>query len=178
MKAWSPILVCMLTLGGISATGAQAAAESELYLLLRSNDSLLFDAAFTRCDPGALEALLTEDFEFYHDRGGVTRGREAFLQPFTKECEARPPHRPQPSRRILMDGSLQVFPLYDQGVLYGAVQEGAHRFEFLNEKGEYQKGDIARFTHLWLLEQGHWKIKRVLSYDHRPSDPSHQSSSN
>jgi hypothetical protein len=44
-----------------------------------------------------------------------------------------------------------------------------HRFEFLNEKKQYQKGDIARFIHLWILEDGQWKIKRELSYDHLPA---------
>jgi hypothetical protein len=28
----------------------------------------------------------------------------------------------------------------------------------------------ASFTHLWLLEQNTWKLRRVLSYDHQPAD--------
>ena len=56
--------------------------------------------------------------------------------------------------RILIPGSLKVFPLQKDGVLYGALQHGIHRFESLNASGEYQRGDIARFTHLWILENG------------------------
>ena len=65
-----------------------------------------------------------------------------------------------------MPGSLEVYPLYNNGQLYGAIQHGVHTFEFLNHQGEYQKGDIAKFTHVWVLEDGTWKVRRELSYDH------------
>ncbi len=145
---------------------AQEPKTSELYLLLKSKDSLLFDAAFNKCDVDTMESLFTEDFEFYHDRGGFTDGREAFLKPTQEDCEKRDPSAPQYSKRILIDGSLEVYPLKKDGEIYGAIQHGVHRFEFLNENKEYQKGDIAKFTHVWMLVDGSWKIKRELSYDH------------
>jgi hypothetical protein len=77
-----------------------------------------------------------------------------------------------------LEDSLKVYPLYKDGELYGAIQEGVHRFEFLNEKQEYQKGDIAKFTHLWLRVGNDWKVKRELSFDHQHSEPTRQSSSN
>lgn len=156
----------ILTLCMVSSTQAQEPATSELYLLLKSKDSLLFDAAFNRCDVDTMESLFTEDFEFYHDRGGFTDGREAFLKPTRENCDKRDPSAAQYSKRILIDGSLEVYPLKKDGEIYGAIQHGVHRFEFLNEKNEYQKGDIAKFTHVWMLIDGEWKIKRELSYDH------------
>ncbi len=146
---------------------SQEAPHTELYQLLKEQDSLLFDAAFNKCDTAAMADLFTEDFEFYHDKGGATFGRDNFLAPTIEVCASRNPGEPQPSKRILLDGSLEVFPLYKKGVLYGAIQHGIHRFEFLNNQGEYQRGDTARFTHLWVLEEEGWKIKRELSYDHQ-----------
>ncbi len=149
-------------------TGAQAQLprDSELFKLLREKDSILFDAAFNRCDPQTMEALFTEDFEFYHDKGGLTEGRQQFLGPVKENCAKRNAADPQPAKRILFDKSLEVFPLYKEGELYGAIQHGIHRFEFLDGQ-QYQKGDIAKFTHVWVKENDIWKIKRELSYDHK-----------
>ncbi|MCR9228723.1 MAG: nuclear transport factor 2 family protein [Flavobacteriaceae bacterium] len=156
----------ILTLCMVGSAQAQEPETSELYLLLKSKDSLLFDAAFNKCDVDTMEPLFTEDFEFYHDKGGFTEGREAFLKPTRENCEKRDPSAPQYSKRILIDGSLEVYPLKKDGEIYGAVQHGVHRFEFLNDKNEYQKGDVAKFTHVWMLIDGSWKIKRELSYNH------------
>ncbi len=141
--------------------------NSELHLLLKEKDSVLFDAAFNKCDPETMEALFTEDFEFYHDKGGVTEGRTEFIARVKEGCANRNADDPQPARRILIENSLEVFPMYNQGELYGAIQHGIHRFEFLNDRKEYQRGDTAKFTHIWILEEGNWKIKRELSYDHQ-----------
>jgi hypothetical protein len=148
---------------------AQLEERSELYQLLKAKDSVLFVAAFDLCDTQTMASLFTEDFEFYHDRVGATWGRNSFLEPMQSDCAQRDPQGPQPAKRILIPGSLEVYPLYNNGSLYGAIQHGVHRFEFLNKDGIYQKGDIARFTHIWIKSDGEWKIKRELSYDHQPS---------
>lgn len=178
MKTAATLFLVFLNAGFLFQAGAQVPEDSELYLLLKSKDSLLFDAAFNTCNIETLEKLFTEDFEFYHDKGGAVSGREAFLAPLRKGCEARTAGQPQPSKRILLADSLKVYPLYNQGNLYGAIQQGVHRFEFLNGEQEYQKGDIARFTHIWIKTGDSWKVKRELSFDHQPSEPSNQSSSN
>ena len=165
MQRFTYIFGILILAVSFSAHG-QASKDSELYKILKSKDSLLFDAAFNRCDVDTMESLFTEDFEFYHDKGGFTDGREAFLKPTRENCEKRDPEAPQSSKRILMDGSLEVYPLYKGEELYGAIQHGVHRFEFLNDQEEYQKGDMAKFTHVWMLIDGSWKIKRELSYDH------------
>lgn len=146
---------------------AQEVEQSTLHEILQQKDSLLFDAAFNQCDTDTMEALFTEDFEFYHDKGGATFGREAFLTPARERCAGQDPNAPQPSKRLLTDGSLEVYPLYHNGELYGAIQHGIHSFQFLNQDNEYQQGETAKFTHVWVLDDGHWKIKRELSYDHR-----------
>lgn len=170
MKNLKTIGFCLLASGCLFSSGIQAQEDSELFEILRKKDSVLFRAAFDTCDPVTMASLFTVDFEFYHDRVGLTKGRETFLSPMHEQCRDLDTSWVQPSRRILIENSLKVFPLKDNGQLYGAIQEGQHRFEFLNEKKEYQKGDIARFIHLWVLDEGQWKIRRELSYDHQPAE--------
>ncbi len=153
-----------LTMGFIS--WGQVSENSELFQTLKGKDSLLFDAAFNTCQIEILNALFAEDFEFYHDRGGVTNGKEAFVGRIAEGC-SKLGNAPQPAKRNLVVGSLEVYPLYDKGKLYGAVQHGVHSFEFLNQDNEYQQGDIAKFTHVWIVEGSEWKLKRELSYDHQ-----------
>lgn len=145
----------------------QVEANSELHLLLAQKDSLLFNAAFNTCNTNVLEEIFTEDFEFYHDKGGLTEGRDAFLNPMKENCAQRITTEMQPSKRILIANSLAVYPLYENGELYGAIQHGIHRFESLDKDNSYQRGDIAKFTHVWVKENLVWKLKRELSYDHQ-----------
>jgi ketosteroid isomerase-like protein len=161
-------IICALLLSFGSGV-AQLDKTTMVYQQLKAKDSLLFRAAFDLCDSQTMADLFTEDFEFYHDRVGITLGRDNFLESFQQNCELRDPDGPQPAKRMLIPGSLEVYPLYKNGTLYGAIQHGVHRFEFLNEEGVYQRGDIARFTHIWVKSDGKWKIKRELSYDHQPS---------
>ena len=45
--------------------------------------------------------------------------------------------------------------MYNNGTLYGALQNGEHRF-FETYKGEEKAGSIAKFSHLWLKEGDQW----------------------
>lgn len=165
MKTVTIILLVLAVAFGKQGT-AQTAPENELFAMLKAQDSILFDAAFNTCGIDTLNAIFTEDFEFYHDKGGITEGRDTFVGRIAEGCANRKPDTKQPAKRILVPGSLEVYPLYSNGQLYGAIQHGVHTFEFLNAQGEYQKGDIAKFTHVWILKDGKWKVRRELSYDH------------
>ncbi len=161
------VLILLVFAAFINLVYGQESPDSELYQTLKEKDSILFNAAFNTCEPEVLKSLFTEDFEFYHDKVGVTEGRASFLGPMEERCANLDPNALQPAKRILVNNSLEVFPLYKQGELYGAIQHGVHKFEFLDENQEYQQGDIAKFTHIWVKENGEWKIKRELSYDHQ-----------
>jgi len=144
---------------------AQVSQDSELYTTLKINDSLLFNVGFNTCDLSQFENLLAEDLEFYHDKSGVTDSMSQFMEVMnTGICN---PANTFKARRELIKESLKVFPLYDNGVLYGAIQEGEHRFFEKNGDQPEKPGSVAKFTHLWVLENDHWKLKRVLSYDHK-----------
>ncbi len=169
MKKSIVIFVCLFLPSLALTIYGQHSENTELYKILKEKDSLLFHAAFNTCDPETMASLFTEDFEFYHDKGGVTLGRDEFLAPMVENCAQQDKNALQTSRRILIENSLSVYPLRKDGMLYGAIQEGVHRFEFLNEQKQYQQGDIAKFTHLWIITEGEWKIKRELSFDHQPA---------
>jgi len=68
-------------------------------------------------------------------------------------------------RREAISGTIQVFPLEDNGKIYGAVLSGDHYF-YQNET----RTGIAKFTHTWLLKEGEWRMHRILSYDHRQAN--------
>jgi CubicO group peptidase (beta-lactamase class C family) len=142
---------------------AQELHDSELYKTLQAKDSLLFNVGFNTCDISQFENLVSDNFEFYHDKGGITPNKTAFLESIKNGvCKMDYKATRQP-----VEGSLEVYPLYKNGVLYGAIQTGQHRF-FATEKDKAPYfTSIAKFTHLWLLDNGHWKLQRGLSYDHQ-----------
>ena len=142
--------------------------STELYKTLKQNDSLLFNASFNTCDMAKLENLVSDDFEFYHDKGGVMGTKAEFIER-TKNGLCKLNYR---AKRELVEESLEVFPMKKDGGLYGAVQTGRHNF-YAKETGKPERlTSTAVFTHVWMLEEGNWKLKRVLSYDHK--DPAKQ----
>lgn len=126
-------------------------------------DRALFRAVFDDCNPDALAALVTDDFEFYHDKWGQTaRSKDEFVKSIRGMCERQRAGTDFKGKRVLVEGSVEVLPMKG----YGAIEMGKHRFY----KVEPGKPDIptehARFTHLWRQENGRWLLARVLSYDH------------
>lgn len=146
---------------------AQVENTSELFRTLKTQDSLFFERSFNQCDLKYLEKHITEDLEFYHDQGGY-QNRESFLENTRKNICSGGAVKPI---RQVDENSLQVFPLYDNGKLYAAIQKGIHHF-YLKKRGmgDVQSG-TARFTHVWKLDNGDWKLAEVLSYDHRNPEP-------
>lgn len=143
------------------AVQSQVEKTSELYNVLKFNDSLIFNASFNTCNLKELASLINDDFEFYHDKSGQMKGKDTFIKN-TKNGLCKSTHK---LRRELEMDTLEVYPLNtNNGQLYGAIQKGIHSF-YENDK----KGSIAKFTHLWVLKENNWKLKRVLSYDHKPA---------
>jgi len=105
---------------------AQVSQNSELFKTLKTNDSILFKIGFNKCEVEKSAALITEDLEFYHDKGGVTNSKAEFVK-VMKEGLCRKDN-PQKTYRFLVDGSLEVFAMYNNGELYGALQNGKHFF--------------------------------------------------
>ncbi|MCU0438497.1 MAG: hypothetical protein MUC49_11325 [Raineya sp.] len=58
---------------------AQVDKESNLFKTIRIQDSLLFDIGFNTCNIKQFENLVSESFEFYHDKAGITNTKAAFI---------------------------------------------------------------------------------------------------
>lgn len=145
------------------ALSAQSDHASTLFKTLKAQDSLLFDVGFNTCDISQFEKLVSEDFEFYHDKSGITTSRKDFIAN-TRDGLCKMSYK---AKRVLDPGSLEVYPMENNGILYGALQSGTHRFYAIEgDKPEYLTS-TARFMHIWLLEDGQWKLTRVISFDHQ-----------
>ncbi|MDN3692089.1 class A beta-lactamase-related serine hydrolase [Chryseobacterium tructae] len=146
---------------------AQLPKTDPLYRTIMSKDSLLFSVGFNACNTKQTEAVLSNNFEFYHDKGGFS-DKKKFLTDFKNGlCKAPDIYR---AKRVLIDKSTQVFPMYKDGKVYAAVQNGDHLFyEKEGRQAEKLVGE-AKFTNFWLLENDDWKLARSLSFDHHAKE--------
>jgi hypothetical protein len=127
-------------------------SNDALLRTMESLDSAVFDA-YNRCDLAKFGSYFTADVEFYHDKGGLTLGRQDVVESVRKYICGK-------VRRELVAGTLEAYVM--EG--YGAVTMGAHRF---CELGAQKCEGIAKFFHLWRHKDGAWEMTRVISYDHR-----------
>lgn len=121
---------------------------------------LAYWQAFNACDAAAMGRSLSEDFEFYHDKGGFSRGRAAMIDATMKGvCGDASVH----VRREPIPESIR----YDLIPGYGGVLSGRHQF-YLTEKGgkEHLTGTAA-FAMVWRYDGEHWLLSRGLSLDHQ-----------
>ncbi|MGY8914208.1 MAG: serine hydrolase [Flavobacteriales bacterium] len=165
--AGSKILVALLLLFGTFGATAQVDRNTPLFIELKKQDSIFFEKGFNQCDLSYLEEHIAKDLKFYHDQGGF-QDRKMFFENTRKYICSSPDKKPI---RKVDETSLELFPLYNNGKLYGAIQKGVHHF-YIRENGKVGfPTSTARFTHVWLLEQGVWKLGESLSYDHHDPQP-------
>jgi CubicO group peptidase (beta-lactamase class C family) len=142
---------------------AQNDKSSDLYQVIKEKDSLLFDVGFNNCDISQFENLVSEKFEFYHDQSGITNSKSAFINSIKNDvCKLT--YKP---KRVVDKNSLEVYPLKNNGILYGAIENGIHNFYAIEKNSTAYITSIAKFSHIWVLENGNWKLSKGLSYDHK-----------
>ena len=150
------------------ASGEVVLPEGEaLTAALAGRDASFFSLLFDGCDPEAMGSMLTPDFEMYHDRDGVVaRSADAFVAEYRESCTER--HAPDAwrSRRELVTSSLNVHPVPG----FGAIEDGEHLFYERQGDGAERLAGRARFTQLWRLDAGEWRLARVFSYAHRAAE--------
>ena len=122
--------------------------------------------AFNACEVQKQTRMNAQDIEFYHDVGGVMRGRASFAETTAKNICGRKDWR---LRRAEVPGTVKFYPLRSNGNVYGAVVSGEHYFYHTNKGHAETLEGKARFTHTLLLNDGQWQVARVLSYDHGPA---------
>ncbi len=145
---------------------AQVDKSSGLHKTIKEKDSLLFNIGFNNCDITQFKKLVSDNFEFYHDQAGITNSKSKFILGIENEL-CKLDYKP---KRVLDKKSLEIYPLKKNGVLYGAIETGIHSFYAIEKDKEEYLTSIAKFTHLWILEKGNWKLRKGLSYDHKDID--------
>jgi ketosteroid isomerase-like protein len=144
----------LLVVLGLVLSGARAqsnVAPNDLFKTIEALDTRLFDA-YNHCDLTTISSLVAEDLEFYHDKTGLARGRQALVDGIRNNICGK-------VTRELVPGTLQV----DAIAGYGAVEIGVHRF---HHPGNADDVGEAQFVTLWQNKNGAWQITRVISFDH------------
>jgi hypothetical protein len=152
--------LCISAIGYSQNDPAYPASQKELEAKILAFDKEVFDT-YNTCNTEGMKDLFTEDLEFYHDKGGMTNTRDEMIARTKQNLCSRPGWK---IRRETIPGTLKVYPL--EG--YGAILTGEHRF-YVTENSKEQLTGQAKFTHVFLLKDGKWKIARILSYDHGPA---------
>lgn len=164
-KALRLLLLCSIgfVLGSDIAL-AQVAKIDALYKTIKANDSILFKIGFDQCKIDQSAALMSDDLEFYHDKSGITNSKSEFVSQMKNGLCKR--NNPEKIYRFLVEESMQVYPMYNNGKLYGALQNGKHFFSPSKTTSYTESDNYALFSHLWVIENEKWKLKRVISYNH------------
>ena len=154
--AYCLMLLALMIFGGTHAFADGLTPESAGYRQIKALDEKLFQA-YNSCDLATLSALVDENLEFYHDKGGLSVGKENFIASIKNNiC-----HK---VRRELVAPSLQVYPLEN----YGAIELGEHTFCNMAETPvcKAETNGIGKFFMLWQKQGEQCRLTRVVSYDH------------
>ncbi|MEL6658930.1 MAG: nuclear transport factor 2 family protein [Bacteroidota bacterium] len=132
-----------------------------LFQTIATMDSLYFSAQ-NACDLEKYASYLAEDFEFYHDRAGLTPSKESEMSDMAIFCGEEQRSR-QPLRRERTEGTLRVFPMDN----FGALQFCDHVFYLQINDGTEKIVGNGKLTAIWKEKEDGWKLARVISYDHQ-----------
>jgi Domain of unknown function (DUF4440) len=124
-------------------------SSDPLYQKISALDTKLF-TAYNTCDLATISPMVDENLEFYHDKTGLSVGRQPLLDALKNNICGK-------VMRELV-GTIEVYPLAN----YGAVEIGIHRFRHTDHSDTGE----ARFIQLWRLKDGTWQLTRVISFDH------------
>lgn len=112
-------------------------------------DSIYFNA-YNTCNLKKQQEILSDDIEFFHDKGGVSTSKNEILNGIEKNICNK-------VTRTLIKESIEVYPIAD----YGAVEIGYHTF--FNKKEPNTKPTPSKFIIIWKKEKENWKMTRIIS---------------
>ncbi len=138
-----------------------AQRSGELYTTISKLDSTFF-RALNECNLKKYESFLAFDYEFYHDKAGITISRGNEMKSMNLFCGEQ--RERQQIKRVLINESLEVYPIYN----YGAVQNGEHIFHLVIDNKTTKPISKAKFTSIWRFDNNEWKLARTISYNHIP----------
>lgn len=123
--------------------------DKKIYDTIAAMDKEYFDA-YNSCDMQKQAPLYAEDFEFFHDQGGLSTSKQEVLTAIENNICGK-------VTRTLIEGSIEVYPIKD----YGAIEMGYHKF-FNNEEPD-AVAVPSRFVIVWKNEGESWFITKVIS---------------
>lgn len=124
-------------------------ASPSLYDTIVALDTQWEDA-YNNCKLDVMEELISEDLEFYHDRGGLLTSKQKLNEALKNNICGK-------VRRKLKEGSIEVYEIKG----YGAVEMGLHGFTNINHTGA--PDHYSKFVHIWKKDGDKWQITRVIS---------------
>ena len=136
-------------------------SQKELEEKIIALDAKAFEM-YNTCNLEQFSTFFTEDLEFYHDKAGYSKGLDKLIESIQNyicnDSKTKVLRKP-------LTNTFKVYPL--EG--YGAILTGEHEFYIVENNSEKKTG-TAKFTHVWLLIDGTWKMSRILSYDHKAAE--------
>jgi hypothetical protein len=139
---------------GQSGASTYIPEDRSLYDTIYYQDSILFNA-FNDRNFERFKTFFASNLEVFQDNIGIRlfdQSMEAFRGIFSGDYILT---------RHLVKGSLEVYPIKN----YGAIETGSHTFCH-SENGKSDCGTF-KFVHIWELQNGRWKITRIITYDHK-----------
>ena len=135
---------------------APVPASAALFQDILKHDQALFGAS-NDCDIDKFASLVDENFEFYHDRTGLTVGKAPLVEVTRKNLCKK-------VRRELKRETFAVYPLEN----YGAISTGTHSFCNLLETPVCMDATngTGQFFMLWKRHENGYRLTRVISFDH------------
>ncbi|GAB2851075.1 DUF4440 domain-containing protein [Pseudoduganella ginsengisoli] len=148
-----------------AAPHAASADPTAIQAEIKAADAAYWKA-YNSCDFSGLDALTADDVEFYHDLGGITKGRADLTGAVRNNICA---DKDASVRRDAAPEETQTFLLRRGDEVYAALVTGQHHFfRVMKANGAAVPTDNARFSQLWMKQDKGWKLSRVMSYDHQP----------
>lgn len=138
-----------------------AQRSGELFNTISELDRIFFKA-LNDCDLKKYESFLAFDYEFYHDKQGLTVSKGHEMKSMNLFCGEQ--QERQQIRRVLINESLEVYPIAN----YGAIENGEHIFHLVIDDNTSKPISKAKFTSIWRFDNNEWKLARTISYNHIP----------
>ncbi|WP_430410561.1 nuclear transport factor 2 family protein [Kordia sp.] len=123
--------------------------DQDLYTTIVALDKRFFDA-YNTCDLKIQDELISEDLEFFHDKGGLSTSKTQIMEAMKNNICGK-------VTRTLIDGTIEVYPIPG----YGAVQMGEHKF--YNNQEPNAKSIPSKFITIWKNDNGTWQMTRIVS---------------
>ncbi|REH52495.1 uncharacterized protein DUF4440 [Tenacibaculum gallaicum] len=123
--------------------------DIDLHNQIVKMDSIFFNA-YNTCDMKVQSNILSDNIEFFHDKGGLSTSKSEIIAATKKNICGK-------VTRTLIKGSIEVYPINN----YGAVEIGYHTF--FNNREPNARSIPSKFIAIWKKENAQWLMTKVIS---------------